>query len=327
MIKTDHGHKLRLIITCVLQILLAIVTGLIYLLSQNTLQNNGKWLSTKMGLGMNVLAARNYFSGRQALAKCRLNLGAWHGYQEVIYKSGVNPQRIEFDFFLTDDSYFYFVLNKNADKFSGIRISINDAFSSMYFTAHDSGEFTDKRKVAVNTVERGKWNHVKATFIENGFYLFINGNLTGNFRETLLDKQNFGFRGSSRRVLIDNIFVQLKDPGGVIRENFFNTAEWAKILITALTGIILLNAGILFFLVFRKKPILEILSNITAVNVLSLSILVSWLMIDFLLLSDRYPNPEGLFSKIRRQERSWVTREAESINRSIMEEYTDRQDD
>lgn len=55
-----------------------------YLLLQNNLKNNGSWQATKVNLEMGVMGAWNFFSQTQPLNGEKLNLGSWHGFQEVI---------------------------------------------------------------------------------------------------------------------------------------------------------------------------------------------------------------------------------------------------
>lgn len=325
MIKHNHKPNLSfLIIIFILQILLALVIAQIYLLSQNSLKNNGQWLSTKRDLEMGVLGGESYFSQRQALAQYRLNLGAWHGYQELIYKNKINPQEIKVDFFLTDNSYFYFVFNKDADKFSGIRISINNDFNSIYVTADDSGEFIKKEKLALNNLKKNKWNHLRVNFRENSFSLFINQKLIGNFEENLLAKQSFGFRGSSKAVLIDNILVQQKGSGTIIKEDFYNKGQWVRSLVIILLIVIVFNIGGFFLGILGRNPLSKIYLNITAVNVFLLLILTSYLIFDFFLQSKRYPNPDSFFRQLRKKEQAWREKAIDSLNREIMEKYMDK---
>ena len=73
----------------VLNLALAIVTGSLaaatYALHQNTLEPHPEWVSTKADLDRGVMGAVAFVNGNQALARNQLNLGAWFGYQEVLY--------------------------------------------------------------------------------------------------------------------------------------------------------------------------------------------------------------------------------------------------
>ncbi len=142
-----------------------------------------------------------------------MNLGAWHGFQEVIYKEPLNPEEIETDFLLTDNSYFYLIFNKDKDNFSAIRISVNKAFKSAFVTANTNGKFTKKTELPINNLKKNHWNHLKIIFNNNSVTFFINKQLIGNFSKTLLLKQHFGFRGSFNPVYIDNVIVKQKGSG------------------------------------------------------------------------------------------------------------------
>lgn len=74
---------------------LLVVVGLLMALLgsvENTLQNNGRWLVTKAMAKIVLMGAQSYSKGTQALAEGRLDLGAWHGFQEVVFKQKLIPE-------------------------------------------------------------------------------------------------------------------------------------------------------------------------------------------------------------------------------------------
>ena len=65
----------------------AVSISAVYFQAGNTLVRNGHWTSTKVSLEGSVPGAAEFFTGRAALRNNRLNLGAHHGFQEVIATS------------------------------------------------------------------------------------------------------------------------------------------------------------------------------------------------------------------------------------------------
>ena len=74
-----------------------------YLLLNNTLDNNGQWESTKQKLELFVMGAVSYTREPQAVSGFDMNLGAWHGFQEMLWRNKVHIEQLDFDFFLPGD--------------------------------------------------------------------------------------------------------------------------------------------------------------------------------------------------------------------------------
>ena len=101
ILMTSIKKNLLLIVICIaLQVIIGIIISDTYLLLCNTIHNNGNWISSKTKLENGVIGAYSFVLERQALAKGHLNLGAWHGFQEVLYKDKLYVEEIAFDFLL-----------------------------------------------------------------------------------------------------------------------------------------------------------------------------------------------------------------------------------
>ncbi len=222
---------------------------------------------------MHLLGSDNYYYDKVALRQSQLNLGAWHGFQGVLYRHTINPDVVEFDFSLTDNSYFYFIFNKNGETFTGIRISSHDAYKNMLVTAFSNGEFISKRELNLKNTVSLKWNHVKLNFNDkDSFSLYINNTFIGSFQGELSEKQHIGFRGSFNPVYIDNVFIKLRDSAGIIKESFANRKNQfaSGILFFLIIITISLAAGSLHLL--RKKDIKNVAFNLIMINMIILLI-------------------------------------------------------
>ena len=115
---TDWSGAVRgagpvLLVALLAQALLGYVGARAYLTDRNTLAANGRWSSTKTELERGLLGAWGFVHERQSLSGGRLNLGAWHGFQEVLWKDEIEELRsLEFDFELTRRGWIGAVLGR-----------------------------------------------------------------------------------------------------------------------------------------------------------------------------------------------------------------------
>lgn len=310
----------------ILQILASIVINQIYLLSNNTLEDNGNWIVMKKQVQMPLLGAQNYFSDKVALRQSKLNLSAWHGFQGVLYKNQIDPEKIEFDFYLTDDSYFYFIFNKNTDLFSGLRMSANKTFSNVLVTAHSDGEFIKKINVKLKAPEKNRWNRLTVIFNSSKYSIFINNKLIGNFSENYLTNQHFGFRGSYKPVYIDNVFVKRKGSDEIFKESFFNRKNQIESGILFFSIIIVISLIVGLFQVLRKHDIKKVAFSLILLNMLFLLISLPTLFVYYYVneIKTNYPRIHGIYRFYRnlmKEERNFVRRDTEFVNERLMEDY------
>ncbi len=259
-------HLVLIVLLAVLQIILGIILARAYLLVHNTLTENGKWVSTKTTLEKGVMGAYAYIQGLQALAGNRLNLGAWHGYQELIYRHEADLEFLECDVLLEPQTYINVIFNKQETRYSGIRLSVDQRYPSLYFQARASGEFTKKVPLPALELQENNWHHAKLHFDEDGFSLFLDGKEQGTFIEDIPEKQFFGFRGSYLDSFVDNILIQPRHSQ-TIRESFDNRGNALSITVFAIMILGLVNALCASPLLLIKKKRKEILFTIVLINI------------------------------------------------------------
>ena len=218
----QNSIKITIFNTLLIIFISAVGTTLI-LYTQNTLYNNGNWDSGKIKLGKGVTGTVAFIVTPNALDKNSLNLGAWHGYHELIYKATVNPSFIAFDTLFEKPSEFSFIFNKNESGFSGIRINTQEKEGIIdFFISSSEGEFLNRKRLENNSIELNKWNNFKVQFKNDALLLDINNKRIGSYNLDILDNQLVGFRGGSNKVLIDNIVIADKNFSKEITESFDN---------------------------------------------------------------------------------------------------------
>jgi len=235
------------------------------LLLSNTLVNNGNWVSTKEGLGMKVTGASAFMRRTQALARCRLNLDAWNGYQEVLTRSKMKVDNADFDFLLAEGAYFALVF-KEPDQFLGFRISGNSALKSVYFVARRDGEFIEQRDLEVPDFPRNRWNHFKFYLDDTGATIEINGERVsvGPIQMPVFCQP--GFRGCERHVAIDNVVFR-EGNWPVFEDDFLNRDNLTRYLLLALVALTLLSGGLYCSLLAVRVPGGKSLVSVMAFNV------------------------------------------------------------
>lgn len=94
-----------------------------------------------------VMGGELAFSTRNLLAHNRLNLDAWHGFQEVLWNRVGRVERLKLRYRLADKAYLVIMLDKTKDGFQGVRLSRNQAFPSMEFRADAEGRFVSRKEL------------------------------------------------------------------------------------------------------------------------------------------------------------------------------------
>lgn len=248
----------------------------------NTIFNNGKWVPTKTFLKKGVTGAIEYFFSRNALAHGHLNLSCWHGYQEVVYRRRITPQEVSFNFKLAKDAYIVFEFNKDADQFSGIRLSLNKKYEDLYFTSNDEGEFLYKETLKVPTIHINAWNHMKVIFEQKQVSFFLNGELIANIKISVAPQRQIAFRSGFRQALIDKVII--REGSSIIREDFRNNSLRIFLIIMALVGganFILWNIiGSHFQYDFKRSLFTLIICNLIVSLFLSVIVIVDYFTVD-----------------------------------------------
>lgn len=215
----------------------------------NTLFKNNNWESSKVKIGVSLMGAYANIFTHYALAGNKLNVSAWHGYQELFYKKSIKTRNLKFDYRLTPRTYFCLFFHNNGDTLSGIRISNDTVYPNIFFRVY-KGEFIEK--TILNEYKGKKWNKAELQFSDNRIIILINDKQFASLNTKYPSANILGFRGGYRNCYVDNIF-------------FFNTIDQKQInekfnavnskLPQLIIGIIVIILVIL--LIFLFKPYIK----------------------------------------------------------------------
>ncbi len=317
------GNLLFAVLCLALQIPFGVIISHYYLLGQNTLSNNGAWISSKRNLGTPVMGARSFIEQPHALAKNRLNLAAWHGFQEVIYKDSLHLKQVEFDFLLDPGAYLNFIFNKCQTGFSGIRISTNRHFDSMYFTASGIGEFLQRTSLRVPRVSARTWHQLKIRFEGEHVVAFLDGRQVGKFNGDFEEAQRIGFRGGRHTALVDNISIYQNDAN-TIHETFQNSN--GSFLITVISVVI---ARLLSFIVaLLLRVVRKLYGKVLAFYVTMFNIvLVVLATLMFSFQSLKAPSYPRIDINLEQREEHWKRRAVAQTVAYIQKNYPEKPTD
>jgi hypothetical protein len=138
-----RANRDLLLCILILAIVISGIAGPTIALHRNVLNAHPQWSSTKTRLEKGVMGALAFVSLQQGLAGNRLNLGAWFGYQEVLYREAVELSALSLSLLLEEDGYVHVLYGYGESGFSGLRFSNRPEFPDIHYTAAPSGEFLD----------------------------------------------------------------------------------------------------------------------------------------------------------------------------------------
>ena len=201
---------------------------------ENSLLVHPEWVATKPTLGRGVMGALAFASGSQAVARNRLNLGAWLGFQEVLSRDALELARMRLRFRVEPDGYVHVLYDHRADGFSGLRFSSAPAFPSLHYRAAADGEFTATDPLA--NVSADVWHEVELAFTDDAVGVTLDGAAVGRFPHGP-GARRIGFRGGQRRAEVDDVVLEGRD-GRVRVERFANLDHFAPRLALAAASLL-----------------------------------------------------------------------------------------
>ncbi|MFH1618283.1 MAG: SGNH/GDSL hydrolase family protein, partial [bacterium] len=244
------GHEIfgltakRILTVIALMAANSLVWAEVFLYSQNTLLLNANWLNSKRKMEVGVGESGSFLITRSALHRNRLNLGNWHGFNEVLFKKPLRPKQLKFHFKISDGGYLNLIFNKSSSGFSGLRISRNRSYGSMFFRSTAEGRFIST--AALNGQPLGAGRHLlDAVFGENGLTVRLDEKEIAEFREAAAPEQLFGFRGGLRAVSVDDVYIEDADRQ-VYTESFRNSKKRPRVLLFIFLFVFFLSAGMFF---------------------------------------------------------------------------------
>lgn len=218
-------------------------------LHPNTLSSSQDWRIGKLRLDPPLMGSRQFFDGTQSLEGGRLNLSAWHGFQEVVHRTAVSPSRIEFDFRLDGPTYLVLLLEEDPHGTRhGLRLSTTENRPNARLALDVGGRFIDKTPLGRAKVASSRWHRARLDIGPDSVSLSLNGVAAESWPNTYPAGCRVGFRGAAGGVSVDRIRVWDQRGTLAIREDFSPRWTWQPLhayLICGALGLALLVYSIL----------------------------------------------------------------------------------
>ncbi len=225
---------------------------------------------------------------RNALRGNHLNLGEWHGFNEVHFNHSFEAKTISGEFKLADNAYLSVLFNRNESGYFGVRLSRNPEFKNILFHSDRHNRFTMTK--LLNSIDlNSNWNDFRLDFSNGQLAITVDRWKLGTFDIQALHEQFFGFRSGYWPAAVDNIRVIDTSGSLILDENFRNENNYSRFLTIAS---VLVIAAFLFVLCILKRQADTVRKN-TANWLLSIQMIVfmisaMYFCFDFYYWSGRY---------------------------------------
>jgi lysophospholipase L1-like esterase len=280
---------LNLFLSAVAALILTEVVGY----SRNVLLLHPEWISSKRLLANTPMGANEAYFSRNILYRNRLNLHAWHGFNEILLNRVFSPGLLRFKFFLGDNGYLNIVFNKNKDSFCGVRLSRNPKFPSMFFQARTDGKFLLHKPIQNLVLSQG-WHASRMTFEGKSLVVECDGLVRGKFPVEPLRQQVIGFRSGNNVAIVDDVEILDSDRKLVQRENFRNHWTGWLFYFSAFASLFSLNALIFHLCRNRRRALFSLIS----LELSLIFVLFIYGCFDYYFWSGRYPYKGPMWGRL-----------------------------
>ena len=208
----------------------------------NRLMYYDGWVCAKVELENTPMGSVAFEEGRQALAHHVLDLGAWHGFQEVTLHPRPELEHFSFRFQIAEDGYLSIFLHADDSHRVGLCLSRRAGTPSHWFVVDEGGAFVESTPIAAPPRMGGDWLEATIETTASGVIAYIAGSQI-RLDKPALTLNTIGFRGSLAPVYLDDLALQYRD-GGVYRQDFSHSDRvWAGVGLLGTTWV-----GVLVFI-------------------------------------------------------------------------------
>lgn len=187
------------------------------------------------------MGVEGFLTQRQPLANGQLNLGAWHGFNEVYFKSILDLRRLQFEAKIMPDAYLWILLGQPIRDRVAIRLSRNPFYPSGIYRLEPSGRYTLLSQMP--SQYSGNSMSVEVLPKSEGFLdwsLNVNGESIAHFS---LDGTNsfVGFRSGQFSANLTK--VEILTPNARFQDSFAPQLSWVAMV--KIFGILILGGFLL----------------------------------------------------------------------------------
>lgn len=256
------------------------------LAARNTLDLNGRWSSGKVGLEQAVIGAAATMVTGVTLARDRLDLSVYEGFQLFVHEADDDVGFFAFDAQGTD-AYLHVVFGPLTGPLSGIRLGHDARFAELAYRVDETGRFLSQRSVTLAShLHARATNRIALSFGPEGAVLELNGSraleLPGDFSAV----RRVGVRGPRKAMSVDDVVVADAEGRVLLGDDFTNhRGEWGWRLGLGLAAIALSAGGLWLG---RSRPRRARAVVLAVALSVTLAVWIAW-WADREFLSRRYP--------------------------------------
>ena len=200
-------------------LLLGVISTEFLYYSQNTLHHNENWIASKRLQEVGLNGSDEFLIERSVLAKNKLDLSAYNGFQEIVSKKEFRAQKISFDLELSKNSYLDFFIQEASER-TGIRLGESYSF---WFKENKTEGFSQTSDLKSGNSSQ---LYIELQNIGGNLDLYINGKKWSQYSR-LLSLGRIGFRAGKNKVVLDNIRIQDKEKV-LLEERFRLEKGWVN---------------------------------------------------------------------------------------------------
>jgi len=255
---------------------------------------------------------------RMALRGDKLDLGVWHGFQELfVDHEFVPPFEVAWVYDLPKEgSYLSFLFGPDKKRLNGLRVSRDQRFPSMTFKALEQ-QFVQKKALPAQTIlPQGK---IRCLFEPELIHCYCNDVKIGQWEGEGDVSLRLGFRGGHEHASLDDLIVKHPDGRILFQEDFrykvsLGERSWALLLFGGIFFLIQLG----FFWLFwrRKNASVVFFSQLTLGLFLALCLAVFLMLLPY--FKDLYPR---VGKRIKQNERRWANARAQEVDAIVKQRH------
>jgi lysophospholipase L1-like esterase len=239
------------------------------------------WFSYKVMGIQGVMGAMPFMHDRQPLAHDQLNLGEWHGHNNVIWNNTSSWEKLAFDFSAEEDAYLWIFFAKDPANRYGVRLSRHPQYPSGFFAVDNSGKFLERRQIDV--VVPDGWNKVRIEVSGSHSQVFLNSVQILDLEKDIGPQRIVNFVSGLNGVSVDN--VSSRGVEANFSENFSPALHWGYVLAA---GLMYGATFLLLLFFFRRMGGNEKVFSLVTAQIMMLTLVIFYSAFDFYVLGPRY---------------------------------------
>jgi lysophospholipase L1-like esterase len=287
-------YKRYAALTVLFILICSLLGGAILSEQKNSLYTNGSWESTKISMYKGLVGAVAFFTTRTALAGHKLDLGSWHGYNQVMLKKKLQPKEVSFKLELDYPSDITFIFDSDASGFRGLRLTRIQRLSNEYIEADAKGNILN-RQILHTPFNLAQESKIHLKFENSELIVNINGEVEKLQQVPAPQLKQLGFRSQvNKSAVIDDL--KIVDVNSQVFEESFTPANIKIKFLTLACVFTLLLAMCL--LIFKDKKSVFSWFNLVLFNASIILGILYWA--DFKYFSKQYSENPTVIDRLLR---------------------------